>query len=62
MIALGANGYTHLTFPAPLTIHNQAVPSAPTGDTFTNSYRMTIPVVPPGTYTGTLTYVALANP
>ena len=54
--------YTSLTFPSPLTIHNQATPSAPAGDTFANNYRITIPAgAAPGTYTGTITYLATAN-
>ena len=54
--------YTSLTFPTPLTIHNQATPSAPTGDAFANNYRITIPAgAAPGAYTGTITYLATAN-
>ena len=54
--------YTKLTFPAPLTIHNQVTPSAPAGDSIPNNYRILIPLgTVVGAYTGTITYVALPN-
>jgi hypothetical protein len=36
-------------------------PTTETGTTATHTYRMTLPTVPSGEYTGTLTYTATAN-
>ena len=58
----GTAGWLPLSSTAPVQVFNQATPSSDTGDTITNDYRMTIPAVPAGTYSGTLNYVASTNP
>jgi hypothetical protein len=58
----GTPGWLPLSNTAPVQVFSQATPSSNTGDTIVNDYRMTIPTVPAGTYSGTLSYVASTNP
>jgi hypothetical protein len=58
----GTAGWVSLSSTAPVQVFSQATPSSNTGDTIVNDYRMTIPAVPAGTYSGTLNYVASTNP
>ena len=58
----GTAGWLPLSSTAPVQVFSQATPSSDTGDTIVNDYRMTIPSVPAGTYSGTLNYVASTNP
>ncbi|MGC5013810.1 beta strand repeat-containing protein, partial [Streptosporangium sp. DT93] len=44
-----------------LLVHEQDVPSAPTGDAIVTDFEADIPFVPVGTYSVTLTYVATAK-
>jgi len=53
--------FTKVGFPGPLTLVNTVAPSAVGGDNYLDSYRMTIPVAASGSYTGVLTYTAVAN-
>lgn len=61
-ISGGTAGWLPLSSTAPVQVFGQATPSANGGDTIINDYRMTIPNVPDGTYSGTLDYVASTNP
>jgi hypothetical protein len=58
----GTAGWIPLSNTSPVQVFSQATPSSDTGDTIVNDYRMTIPTVPAGTYSGTLNYVASTNP
>ncbi len=53
--------FTSLAFGTALTVAGKDGPSDPAGDVITNDYQVTIPFVRPGTYTGTLNYVASTN-
>ena len=58
----GQGTYQPLSATTPTTIHTQTSSTAPTGDPVRADYQITIPDIPPGTYTTTLTYVATAAP
>ena len=58
----GTAGWVPLSSTTPVQVFSQSTPSATTGDTVTNDYRITIPSVPAGAYSGTLNYVASTNP
>jgi hypothetical protein len=54
--------YTPLSSTVPTNVKVQATPSAPAGDTFSNSYKIpSVPSVAPDTYSVTLNYTAAAN-
>jgi hypothetical protein len=58
----GTPGWVPLSSTTAVTVFSQSTPSSNSGDTVTNDYRITIPTVPEGTYSGTLDYVASTNP
>lgn len=58
----GTSGWVPLSSTAAVQVFSQATPSGNSGDNIVNDYRLTIPTVPNGTYTGTLDYVASTNP
>jgi hypothetical protein len=58
----GTPGWVPLSSTTAVQVFRQSTPSSDSGDTITNDYRITIPTVPDGTYSGTLDYVASTNP
>jgi hypothetical protein len=58
----GTTGFIPVSAATPVQVFNHGTPSGTTGDTVTNDYRIAIPSVPNGLYSGTLNYVASTNP
>jgi hypothetical protein len=58
----GTPGWVPLSSTTAVTVFSQSTPSSDDGDTIVNDYRITIPTVPDGDYSGTLDYVASTNP
>jgi large repetitive protein len=59
----GTAGWVPLSSTTAVQVFIQSTPSSgASGDTVTNDYRITIPTVPDGSYSGTLDYVASINP
>lgn len=58
----GTPGWLALSSTTAVQVFSQSTASSGTGDTIVNDYRITIPSVPDGTYSGTLDYVASTNP
>jgi hypothetical protein len=58
----GTTGWLPLSSTTAVQVFTQSTPSGDSGDTVTNDYRLTIPTVPDGDYSGTLDYVASTNP
>lgn len=58
----GTPGFVPLSSTTAVQVFTQPTQSSGIGDTITNDYRITIPTVPDGTYSGTLDYVASTNP
>jgi hypothetical protein len=58
----GTAGWVPLSSTTAVQVFSQSTPSSNSGDTIVNDYRITIPTVPDGTYSGTLDYVASINP
>ena len=58
----GTPGWVPLSSTTAVQVFSQSTPSSNSGDTVVNDYRITIPTVPDGTYSGTLDYVASTNP
>jgi hypothetical protein len=58
----GTPGWVPLSSTTAVQVFSQSTPSSDDGDTIVNDYRITIPTVPDGDYSGTLDYVASTNP
>jgi hypothetical protein len=58
----GTAGFVPISSAAATQVYTQSRPTGNTGDTVTNDYRITIPSVAAGVYSGTLNYVASTNP
>jgi hypothetical protein len=58
----GGGALSPLSAVAPVTVHSQSTRSAGPGDDLSNDFQVTIPFVNADTYSGTLTYLAAANP
>ncbi|MEU4536425.1 putative Ig domain-containing protein [Streptosporangium sp. NPDC023825] len=57
----GTSAFQPLSTTVPVLVHDQPVPSAPSGDAIGTDFEAYIPFVQVGTYSGTLTYVATAK-
>jgi hypothetical protein len=58
----GGGAFTALSAAAPVTVHSQVDRSAGPGDALSTDFEVAIPFVNADTYSGTLTYLAAANP
>lgn len=58
----GTAGFIPISSTTATQVYRQPGPTGDQGDTVTNDYRITIPTVATGVYSGTLNYVASTNP
>jgi large repetitive protein len=58
----GTAGFIPISSTTATQVFRQSGPTGDQGDIITNDYRITIPSVATGTYSGTLNYVASTNP
>ena len=58
----GGGAFTALSAVAPVTVHSQTNRSAGPGDVIASDFQVAVPFVNADTYSGTLTFLAAANP